>query len=91
MKAQRKLLVGVVVGDKMNKTVMVEVGRTTRHRLYGKVLRRVKKYKAHDERNECRIGDQVRIIESRPLSREKRWQVIKILDHAKHVPSVTGT
>lgn len=91
MKERRKELVGRVASDKMDKTVVVVVKRTTRHRLYGKVLRRAKKYKAHDERNECRIGDQVRIIESRPLSREKRWQVIEILDRAKHVPSVTGT
>jgi small subunit ribosomal protein S17 len=63
----------------MDKTVVVAVERTVRHRRYGKVLRRVKKYKAHDENNECQVGDQVRIIESRPLSREKRWRVIEIL------------
>jgi small subunit ribosomal protein S17 len=65
MRERRKELVGRVTSDKMDKTVVVAVERTTRHRLYGKVLRRVKKYKAHDERNECRIGDRVRIIESR--------------------------
>ncbi|NOR82780.1 MAG: 30S ribosomal protein S17 [Ardenticatenales bacterium] len=82
MKAQRKLLVGVVVSDKMSKTVMVEVGRTTRHRLYGKVLRRTKKYMAHDEESVCRVGDRVEIIESRPLSRRKRWAVKRIVHSA---------
>jgi small subunit ribosomal protein S17 len=68
----------------MDKTVVVRVERTVRHRLYGKVLRQVKKYKAHDEHNECQIGDQVRILESRPLSREKRWRVVEILERAEH-------
>ena len=79
MEEKRRQLVGRVASNKMNKTVVVEVERTVRHRLYGKVLRRVKKYKAHDEHNECQIGDQVRIAESRPLSREKRWRVVEIL------------
>jgi small subunit ribosomal protein S17 len=80
MRERRKVLVGRVTSDKMNKTVVVAVERTVRHPLYGKVLRRVKKYKAHDEQNECQVGDRVRIIESRPLSRHKRWRVIEILD-----------
>ena len=75
----RKRLVGSVVGDKMDKTVVVSVERKSRHPRYGKVLRHVKKYKAHDERNACRIGDLVRIVESRPLSREKRWTVETIV------------
>ena len=70
----------------MDKTVVVKVERLARHPRYGKVLRRVKKYKAHDEGNVCRVGDEVRIVESRPLSREKRWVVEKILKRAK-----TGT
>lgn len=74
---------GFVVSDKMDKTVVVEVERTTRHPLYGKVLRRSTKYKAHDERNECRTGDQVRIMECRPLSKEKAWRVTEILRRAK--------
>ena len=82
MMEQRRHLVGRVSSDKMEKTVVVVVERTVRHRRYGKVLRRVKKYKAHDEHNECRIGDQVRIVESRPLSREKRWRVVEILQRA---------
>jgi small subunit ribosomal protein S17 len=81
MKAQRKHMVGVVVSDKMDKTVMVEVARTVRHRLYGKVLRRTKKYMAHDEGNTCQVGDRVEIIESRPLSRRKRWAVKRIIRH----------
>jgi small subunit ribosomal protein S17 len=80
MKERRKSLLGRVTSDKMDKTVVVVVERTVRHPLYGKVLRRVKKYKAHDEQNECRVGDQVRIVESRPLSREKRWRVVEIVE-----------
>jgi small subunit ribosomal protein S17 len=80
MKERRKSLVGRVTSDKMDKTVVVIVERTVRHPLYGKVLKRVKKYKAHDEQNECHIGDQVRIVESRPLSREKRWRVVEIVE-----------
>ncbi len=80
MKERRKSLIGRVTSDKMDKTVVVIVERTVRHPLYGKVLKRVKKYKAHDEQNECHIGDRVRIVESRPLSREKRWRVVEIVE-----------
>jgi len=80
MKVQRKRLTGRVTSDKMDKTVMVEVERLKRHRLYGKVLKRTKKYLAHDEGNACRIGDLVRIIESRPLSRRKHWVVEQIME-----------
>lgn len=75
----RKRLVGSVVSDKMDKTVVVRVERLVRHPRYGKVLRRAKKYKAHDEGNACRVGDVVRIVESRPLSRQKRWTVEEVL------------
>ncbi len=81
--SSRKRLVGSVIGDKMDKTVVVRVERRVRHRRYGKVLRRVKKYKAHDEKNACRVGDLVRIVESRPLSREKRWAVEEIVKRAE--------
>ena len=81
--SSRKRLVGSVIGDKMDKTVVVRVERMVRHRRYGKVLRRVKKYKAHDEKNACRVGDLVRIVESRPLSREKRWAVEEIVKRAE--------
>jgi small subunit ribosomal protein S17 len=74
-----KIRLGTVVSDKMQKTVVVEVERTKRHRLYNKTLKRTTRYKAHDERNECRLGDVVRIIETRPLSKEKRWRVLEIL------------
>jgi len=77
---KRKRLVGRVVSDKMDKTVVVQVERLMRHPRYGKVLRRTKKYKAHDEGNVCRVDDLVRIVEFRPLSREKRWRVEEILN-----------
>jgi small subunit ribosomal protein S17 len=83
MREQRKRLVGVVTSDKMDKTVVVEVATTKRHPIYQKTLRRVKKYKAHDEKNECRLGDRVQIIESRPISRHKRYAVVSILERAK--------
>jgi small subunit ribosomal protein S17 len=83
MREQRKHLVGVVTSDKMDKTVVVVVKTTRRHRQYGKVVNRVKKYKAHDESNECRIGDRVEIIETRPISRQKRWSVVTILNKAR--------
>jgi len=80
MKGQRKRLTGRVTSDKMDKTVVVEVERLKRHRLYGKVLKRTKKYLAHDEESACRVGDLVRIIESRPLSRRKHWVVEEIME-----------
>ena len=82
MSGQKKTFVGRVVSDKMDKTVVVRVDRLHRHRLYKKVVKSAKKYKAHDEQNECRIGDLVRIVESRPLSKEKRWVVEEILEKA---------
>jgi len=83
MREQRKRLVGVVMSDKMDKTVVVAVTTTRRHAIYGKVMRRVKKYKAHDEGNGCKMGDRVQIIESRPISRHKRYTVTSILERAK--------
>ncbi len=82
MREQRKRLIGTVTSDKMDKTIVVAVTTTKRHKLYGKVVRLVKKYKAHDEGNECRIGDRVQIIESQPISRHKRWSVVSIQDRA---------
>jgi small subunit ribosomal protein S17 len=79
-RGQRKILVCRVVSDKMDKTVVVRVDRLYRHRLYHKVIKGSKKYKAHDEGNTCRMGDVVRIVESRPLSRDKRWVVQEILE-----------
>ncbi|HHY41615.1 MAG TPA: 30S ribosomal protein S17 [Thermoanaerobacterales bacterium] len=80
---QRKVRTGVVVSDKMDKTVVVAVERSMRHPLYGKTIRKTKKFKAHDENNECRVGDVVTIMETRPLSRDKRWRVVKIVQKAQ--------
>ncbi len=82
-KGKRKVLVGKVVSDKMDKTVVVAVERLVRHPLYKKVLKKTTKFKAHDEKNECRVGDKVEIVETRPLSKEKRWRVVNILEKAK--------
>ena len=82
MRERRKRLVGRVLSDKMDKTVVVEVERTHRHMEYEKVVRPRKRYYAHDEENACREGDTVEIVESRPISRKKRWVVEKILDRA---------
>lgn len=78
----RKVLEGRVVSDKMQKTVVVAVETTTRHPLYNKVLRRTKKYMAHDEEEACHLGDLVRIEECRPMSRRKRWKVIEVVRSA---------
>lgn len=82
MKERKRVLVGRVLSNRMDKTVVVQVERRKRHRLYGKVLAERKKYKAHDADNACQIGDLVSMIESRPLSREKRWVVTEILERA---------
>ena len=82
MKELRRRLVGEVTSDKMDKTVVVIVERRFRHPLYKKVVREAKKYMAHDEENACRMGDKVRIVESRPYSRRKRWLVEEIVDRA---------
>jgi small subunit ribosomal protein S17 len=82
MRERRRRLVGRVVSNKMDKTVVVKVERLQRHRLYRKVLRKSKKFKAHDAHNSCQVGDTVRILESRPLSKEKRWVVEEIVERA---------
>ena len=79
----RKTREGLVVSDKMDKTVVVAVEDRVKHPKYGKVLRRTKKYKAHDEQNECGVGDRVLLMETRPLSATKRWRVAGILEKAK--------
>ncbi|MGB9616643.1 MAG: 30S ribosomal protein S17 [Desulfomonilaceae bacterium] len=79
---QRKVRTGVVVSNKMDKTVVVEVSRTVLHPVYKKFVRRRKRFMAHDEQNACRIGDEVMIVETRPLSRHKNWRVRKILKEA---------
>lgn len=80
---KRKTVIGVVVSDKMDKTIVVQVERAVRHPLYGKVVMRTSKFKVHDENNECRIGDKVKIMETRPLSKEKRWRLVEVLERAK--------
>ena len=79
----RKVREGLVVSDKMDKTVVVEVEDRVKHALYGKVLRRTSRLKAHDENNECGVGDRVQLMETRPLSATKRWRVVTILERAK--------
>lgn len=79
---QRKVRTGVVVNNKMDKTVVVEVSRTVIHPVYKKFVRRRKRFMAHDEENRCRIGDQVMIVETKPLSRHKRWRVRKVVKEA---------
>ena len=79
----RKTLEGLVVSDKMDKTVVVEVEDRVKHPKYGKVIRRTKRYKAHDDANECGVGDRVLLMETRPLSATKRWRVSRILEKAK--------
>jgi small subunit ribosomal protein S17 len=80
---RRKVREGIVVSDKMDKTVVVVVEDRVKHPLYGKVLRRTSRLKAHDERNACGVGDRVSIMETRPLSATKRWRVVEILERAK--------
>ena len=79
----RKIREGLVVSDKMEKTVVVSVEDRVKHALYGKVLRRTSKLKAHDETNECGVGDRVLIMETRPLSATKRWRVVRVVEKAK--------
>ena len=80
---RRRTRVGVVVSDKMDKTITVATEDFVRHSLYGKAVKRTKKVKAHDENNECQIGDRVRIMETRPLSKDKRWRLVSIIEKAK--------
>ena len=82
-RGNKRLIQGVVVGDQMEKTVVVRTERLVKHGVFHKYVRRHVKYKAHDERNECRMGDKVVIVESRPISKEKRWRVQEILEKAK--------
>jgi len=85
VESKRKIRHGQVVSDGMDKTVVVAVESPKRHPLYKKTIKRVVKYKAHDEKNECRVGDKVRIVETRPLSREKRWRVAEIVTRGEVV------
>lgn len=81
----KKILIGEVTSDKMDKTIVLKVERQVRHPIFNKMLRKTKKYKAHDHKNECRIGDKAQIMETRPLSKDKKWRVVKIITKAVEV------
>ena len=83
VRGMRKTRVGVVVSDKMDKTITIAVKYRVRHPLYGKIMNRTTKIKAHDENNECGIGATVRVMETRPLSHDKRWRLVEIIEKAK--------
>ena len=82
-RGMRKTRTGVVVSDKMDKTIVVEIRTRVRHPLYGKIMNRTNRIKAHDEENQCGIGDTVRVAETRPLSKDKRWRLVEIIEKAK--------
>ena len=88
IKAKRKVREGVVTSDKMDKTITVAVVRSVRHPLYKRIIRRTTTFKAHDEKNECKAGDKVRIVETRPLSATKRWRLLEVVERAKTVASL---
>ncbi len=79
----RKTRVGIVTSDKMDKTIVVSIIDNVKHPLYGKIVKRTYKLKAHDENNECHIGDRVKVMETRPLSKDKRWRLVEIVEKAK--------
>ena len=79
----RKTRIGMVVSDKMDKTIVVAIEDSVKHSLYNKVIKKTYKLKAHDENNECKIGDRVKVMETRPLSKDKRWRLVEIIEKAK--------
>jgi len=83
VRGMRKTRTGVVVSDKMDKTIVVEIRTRVRHPLYGKIMNRTNKIKAHDEENQCGIGDTVKIMETRPLSKDKHWRLVEVIEKAK--------
>lgn len=89
-RGQRKTRIGQVVSSKMQKTIVVRVVRRVRHRLYERVLRQASSFKVHDERNEAKVGDWVKIMETRPLSKDKRWRLVEILRRASTAPAISG-
>jgi len=82
-RGMRKTRIGVVVSDKMDKTIVVAIRTRVKHPLYGKIMNRTNKIKAHDEENQCGVGDTVKIMETRPLSKDKRWRLVEIVEKAK--------
>ena len=83
VRGMRKTRIGVVVSDKMDKTIVVAIRTRVKHPLYGKIMNRTSKIKAHDEENQCGVGDTVKIMETRPLSKEKHWRLVEIIEKAK--------
>ena len=83
VRGMRKTRIGVVVSDKMDKTIVVAIRTRVKHPLYGKIMNRTSKIKAHDEENQCGIGDTVKIMETRPLSKEKHWRLVEVIEKAK--------
>ena len=83
VRGNRKTRTGVVVSDKMDKTIVVEIRTRVKHPLYGKIMNQTNKLKAHNEKNECGVGDTVRVMETRPLSKDKRWRLVEIIEKAK--------
>ena len=79
----RKVMIGTVVSDKMDKTVVVSVQTNVKHKIYGKIMKRTYKLKAHDEENACKVGDKVKVMETRPLSKDKRWRIVEIVEKAQ--------
>jgi len=79
---QRKIMIGTVTSDKMDKTIVVSVETNVKHQMYKKIVKRTYKLKAHDEKNECHIGDKVKVMETRPLSKDKRWRLVEVLEKA---------
>ena len=82
-RGRRKVRIGKVVGDRMEKTIVVQIERLVKHPVYGRYVRRRSKFKVHDEKNECRIGDVIRFAETRPLSKDKRWRFVEFVERAK--------
>jgi small subunit ribosomal protein S17 len=82
-RGQRKVRLGTVIADKMDKTIIVQIGTSRAHRLYRKTVQQRTRFKVHDEKNECGVGDLVRITETRPISKEKRWRLLEIVEKAK--------
>ena len=83
MRNLRKVRIGVVVSDKMDKSIVVSVERIVKHKLYGKFVKTTKKIVAHDEKNECNIGDKVKVMETRPMSKQKNWRLINVMEKVK--------
>ena len=79
----RKTRIGLVTSDKMDKTIVVSIVDNVKHPLYGKIVKRTYKLKAHDENNECKVGDRVKVMETRPLSKDKRWRLVEVIERAK--------